>query len=403
MEFGFRYFHVEPQFLPAAKLAFSIAGLTMASVLPLGIFSSVLVALERFDILSGVTIIGETLKAALIVIFLKMGHGLVAIALIALFISVSEYLVMAVFAKKLYPPLRISLRLVNRDTLSGLFGFGIYRFLWIVANQLIFYSDSVVIGIFLSTGHITYFAIAGTLINYGRNVVSLLTDTFYPAATRMDAKQDLKGLRELLIVGTRISLLISLPLCLGLVFLGKQFISLWMGPEYSVSWIYLAVLTIPQFTGMPQNVSALILAGMAKHKFLAYLILAEGLVNLILSIILIRKDGFDWGSLGNGHSGCDLYGDRHSVVHAKSVEDERERVFFAGFHATADRGLARSRAWLCIPASCGNALLAGFHGRSGGFLRRRWSNGLFPLFGFRASGHGGREGQESFSKGARGS
>ena len=299
MEFGFQHFRVEPQFLPAAKLAFLIAGLTMASVLPLGIFSSVLVALERFDILSGVTIIGETIKAALIVIFLKMGYGLVSIALIAFFISVTEYLVMAVFAKKLYPPLRISLRLVNRETLSGLFGFGIYRFLWIVANQLIFYSDSVVIGIFLSTGQITYFAIAGTLINYGRNVVSLLTDTFYPAATRMDAKQDLKGLRELLIVGTRISLLIALPLCLGLVFLGKQFISLWMGPEYSISWIYLAVLTIPQFTGMPQNVSALILAGMAKHKFLAYLILAEGLVNLILSIILIRRMGLigvAWGT-----------------------------------------------------------------------------------------------------------
>jgi O-antigen/teichoic acid export membrane protein len=224
----------------------------------------------------------------------------VSIALIALFISLAEYLAMAGLAKRMYSPLRIRWKLVDRSTFGDLFNFGIYRFIWIMGNQLIFFSDSVVIGIFLSTGAITYYAIAGSLINYGRNVVTLVTDTLYPAATRMDAQQDLDGLRELLIVGTRISLLIALPLCLGFMFLGKQFLALWMGPEFSVSWIYLAVLTIAQFTAMPQNISALILAGMAKHKVLAHLILAEGVVNLILSIILIRRMGLvgvAWGTV----------------------------------------------------------------------------------------------------------
>jgi len=300
VEFGFGHFHVEPQFQASGKTALLITGMTMAFALPFGVFSSVLVALERYDIVTGVTITGELLRAALIVIFLKTGGGLVAVALIAFFISFSEYAAMALVAKRLYAPLRIRRDLLDRATFRELFGFGIYRFIWIVANQLIFYSDSVVIGIFLSAGKITYFAIAGSLINYGRNVVSLVTDTFYPAATRMDAKQDLDGLRELLILGTRIALVVSLPLCLGFVFLGKQFITLWMGKEYASSWIFLSVLTIPQFTAMPQYVSAMILAGMARHKVLARLVLVEGLVNLILSIILIRKMGLvgvAWGTV----------------------------------------------------------------------------------------------------------
>ncbi len=105
--------------------------------------------------------------------------------------------------------------------------------------------------------------------------MSLVTDTLYPAAPRMAAKQDLAALRDLLIQGTRVSLLVALPLCLGYVFLGKQFITLWMGKDYSVSWIYLVILTIPQFTGMSQYILALVLAGMARHKVLAYLILGE--------------------------------------------------------------------------------------------------------------------------------
>jgi O-antigen/teichoic acid export membrane protein len=116
----------------------------------------------------------------------------------------------------------------------------------------------------------------------------------------MDSQQDLKGLRELLIVGTRISLLIALPLCLGFVFLGRQFITLWMGTEYAVSATFLAVLAIPQFTAMSQYMATLVLAGMAKHKVLAYLVLAEGLANLVLSIILVRKMGLigvAWGTV----------------------------------------------------------------------------------------------------------
>ena len=207
---------------------------------------------------------------------------------------------MVFFAKRLHSAVRLSASLIDRKTFRELFGFGIYRFIWMVAAQLIFYSDSIVIGMFLGAGAITYYAIAGSLINYGRTIVSLVTDTFYPAATRMAAKQDLPALRELLIQGTRISLLVALPLCLGYVFLGKQFITLWMGKEYSVSWIYLIILTIPQFTGMSQYISALVLAGMARHKVLAYLVLAEGLFNLLLSIILVRRIGLvgvAWGTV----------------------------------------------------------------------------------------------------------
>jgi O-antigen/teichoic acid export membrane protein len=300
VKFFFHSFHVDPQFETPAKTALLITGLTMSCALPLGVLSSLLVALERYDILSGVTIIGELIRAALIVIFLKLGYGLIAVALIALFTSVAGYTAMAFCAKHLHRPLKLSLTLVDRAMFKELFGFGIYRFIWIVANQLIFYSDSLVIGVFVSVSAITYFAIAGSLINYGRNFVSLVTDTFYPAATRMDAKNDMAGLRELLMLGTKVALLIALPICFGFIFLGKQFITLWMGKEYSSSAYFLIILTIAQFGSMSQYVSSLVLAGMAKHKLLAYFILAEGIANLILSIVLVRRIGLAgvaWGTV----------------------------------------------------------------------------------------------------------
>lgn len=296
----FSNFHIEPTFLSTARISMLIAGVTISLALPMGVFGAVLIAVERFDVMTGVTVFGALTRAALIAIVLKSGHGLVALALVVLLVSLAEYSAMAVSAKIFYRPLRIERRLVDFASCRELFGFGIYRFIWIIANQLIFYTDSVVIGVFLGTGAITFYSIGGSLITYGRTVVSLAVDTLYPAATRLDSRNDMAGLRELQILGTRIALLISLPLCLGFLFLGRQFIVLWMGKEYAVSAVYLSILTIAQFTSMSQYCSALVLAGMAKHKPLAYLAFSEGLVNLMLSIILIRKIGLvgvAWGTV----------------------------------------------------------------------------------------------------------
>jgi O-antigen/teichoic acid export membrane protein len=298
--FSFGIFHIEQHSQTDARIALLIAGVTICLALPMSVSNAVLFSMERFDIVTGITVMGALTRSTLVVLALSRGHGLIALALITLLSSCAEYLSAAVCAKKLYPCLKPRFCYVEFARCKELFSFGIYRFIWIVANQLIFYTDSVVIGLFLNVAAITYYAIAGSLINYGRNIVSLAADTFYPAATRLDARNDTKGLQDLLILGTRIALTVGLPICLGFLFLGKQFIILWMGPAYAISAIYLIVLTIPQFSSMSQYISALILVGMAKHKALAYVTLAEGIANLILSIILVRKIGLigvAWGTV----------------------------------------------------------------------------------------------------------
>jgi O-antigen/teichoic acid export membrane protein len=73
-----------------------------------------------------------------------------------------------------------------------------------------------------------------------------------------------------------------------------------MGPQYAWSAAILIVLTIPQFTSMSQYVSALVLAGMARHKILAYVALGEGVANLLLSIVLVKRIGVigvAWGTV----------------------------------------------------------------------------------------------------------
>lgn len=297
--FAFGVFHIEPRYQLAAREALLIAGLNISLALPLSVFSSILWALERLDILNAISIFGAAARATLTVMILGAGYGLVPLALITILENTAEYLVILLLAKRLYPKLGLRLRYFSRATCKQLMGFGIFRFIWIVGNQLIFYTDSLVIGAFLNAGAITYYAIAGSLINYGRNIVSLASDPFYPSATRLDSKDDLEGMRRLQLVGTQVALLVGLPICLGFIFLGKQFITLWMGKEYAVSSLYLSVLTIPQFTSIAQYISAIVLVGMARHKILAQTTIGEGIANLLLSIVLVQRIGLigvAWGT-----------------------------------------------------------------------------------------------------------
>ena len=180
----FGLFQIDPQYASAARLALIIAGLNICISLPMCTFNTVLFSLERFDILTISTVSATAVRTSLVVLSLKHGGGVVALALITVLASIVEYGVNSIAACVLYKGLSIKLSYLDWERCRQLFGFGVFRFVWIVANQLIFYTDSVVIGIFLGSASIAIYAIAGSLINYGRNVVSLAADTMFPAANR---------------------------------------------------------------------------------------------------------------------------------------------------------------------------------------------------------------------------
>lgn len=295
---NFQHFKIDPRFAGAAKTALLITALNITLALPMSIFNTILFSLERFDILTIASLASTVSRAVLVIVFIGHGGGVATLAVISALSSCCEYITNAVAAIRLYRPLALTPTLLDASRCRELLGFGIFRFLWIIANQLIFYTDSVVIGLFLNAAAITHYVIAGSLVNYGRNVVSLAADTFQPAATRFHARGDFANLQRLQVFGTQVCLLIGLPICVGYVFLGKEFISLWMGKNYAGSAVFLTVLTISQFTSISQYISATILVSMAKHRVLAYIAITEGIANLALSVFLIQKVGLIGVAIG---------------------------------------------------------------------------------------------------------
>src|SRR5262249_31058055 len=148
-----------------------IAGANVAISLISGVFGGILVGLQRFELHNAIAISGVLLRALAIVVALGAGKGLITLALIQLGSSIGELLIGILIARRLYPEVRFAVSYMRRSHVSLIFSFGVYAFLLLVSNYLIYYTDALVIGAFLPVSMVTFFAIAGNLTLYARELV----------------------------------------------------------------------------------------------------------------------------------------------------------------------------------------------------------------------------------------
>jgi len=284
-------FRISADFLHTARWLFLIVGSAVALGFPLGISGGILEGLQRFYLLNFTNISATLIRALLIVLALRHGGGLLTVALITVSMPLFSGMVNAIAVLRLLP-LRLSIKNVNRGSLRRIATYSSSTLIIIVAARLRFKTDAMVIGTFLSSAAITYFAIGSRLVDYAGEVVSGLAQVFVPMSSQSDATGDLAGLRKIFVAGNRACALIIFPMAAILIILGKSVIEAWVGRRYvATSYPVLLMLIIPSTLLWSQSASARVLFGMAKHKTLAIVTLLEGSSNLFLSIFLVRRFG----------------------------------------------------------------------------------------------------------------
>lgn len=281
----------------SARVLFLLAGASVALTFPLSVFAGVLEGLQKFAWLQ-LSQIGITLfRAVLIVVALTNGGGLVAIGTITVAINLLTYLVftgMAIHAL----PVRLRITHVDRTALRKMVSYGIFACAILGAERLRFQSDALVIGALLSSTAVTLFSIASRLVDYSSYAVRSMSQIFMPMSSHFHETGDLLRLQRTFVAGNRACAFIILPLCVTLVILGKPIIESWVGARYLASYSVLVLLVVPRSLYLAQSTSIKILLGMSRHRVLASVLLLEGGMNLLLSLLLVRRFGIVGVALG---------------------------------------------------------------------------------------------------------
>jgi O-antigen/teichoic acid export membrane protein len=294
------FFHIPESYQLAARVVMILTGVNIAISLVSGVGGGILAGRQRFDLVNIVEIAGTGLRTFLIVIALSRGRGLIALASIQLFASLTTGLAYFSLSFWLYPQLRIRLANVDRQSFRLIFSFSTYAFLLQAFVYLIFYTDSVVIGAFMPVSFVTFFAIAGSLTNYARALISGISTTISPLASALEASNQDAELQRLFLKGARSATATILPIALSFMLRGRSFIGLWMGPAYGdLSGRVLWILALALLFAGANYVAGGTMMGISKHKFMVPAYLCEALCNLAISITLVRSKGVigvAWGT-----------------------------------------------------------------------------------------------------------
>src|SRR5262249_59072300 len=229
---------------------------------------------------------------------LGTGHGLVALVASTTAVRILFLGAFVWNAYRVFPGLRVKPSLFRRARLREVTVFSVYMAVLDWSAKLNYSSDTMVIGAMLDTSAIALWTVGQRLTQLAQQLTSQLNGALFPAVVDSDATERQDQLQLILIQGTKLSLALAAPLCLGLSAPAGPLITRWVGPQFTASILPLQImLTIV----LVRNVTAsatLILRGAGEHRLLTYPNAAAAVANVVLSIALVRPLGLLGVALG---------------------------------------------------------------------------------------------------------
>lgn len=292
-------FEIKKEAIDIARIVLIITGINVAQGWLFNTYVGILMGLQRYDIFNKIGIAFGILRFIVIVIFLHLGYGIIALGIIQLCINFLSNILMYFYCKREIHDLKIIPFNKKHMQHKLILNYSVFVLINNVGQKIVFFTDALVIGIFLPVNAITYYAIPGNLINYMRNIVTAMTRVFNPLISELETKNENEKIKLIFLKGTKFSIIIGLPIGITYLFLGKLFISLWMGNEYALaSSGVIFVLSIAHSFSLVHYTIDNVLYGISKHNIIAYLRISEAIVNLILSIILVKTMGIVGVAIG---------------------------------------------------------------------------------------------------------
>jgi O-antigen/teichoic acid export membrane protein len=281
-------FKIPAGFHSTARLLLWMVGAAIALGFPLGVVGGFLDGLQKFYVNNWTSVAANAVRVVLIVTALTHGKGLLTVAAITVVLPIITSLVRGAIALRICP-VPLGMKYVDRKTFHLMANYSGITLIIMIATQLKFKTDNIVIGSMISAAAVTYFTIGSRIVNYTQQVVMALAQNFLPLASESEATGKMDRLRKVFVAGNRLCAFTCFPITATLLILGKSIIEVWVGKIYiDRSYPVLVILIIPATLMWAQAASGRVLFGISKHKTWAFVTLAEGIANLVLSIILVH-------------------------------------------------------------------------------------------------------------------
>jgi O-antigen/teichoic acid export membrane protein len=279
----------------------SLILLMFANILTM-MFSSVVIGLQRMDLSTGISSLNLLSSAGLSVLFLSWGWGLRGMVYGYVLAGWITLLAFIYAMRRLLPEIRLSLLACRWSVAKEILSFSVKTYVTQVAVVIHNQIEKIYLARFTGVVFVGWYDISSDLALKLRGIPSLVLAPIMPAASELHALSDRGRLAHLYYRTHKYLALLGVPLVVYIVFVSRDFVELWVGPSLSVIAIPLSILLIVNFINLTSGPGLLILVGGGKLRPGLYSAVLGIVLNVTLSLFLIRAYGFQGAVIGTSLS-----------------------------------------------------------------------------------------------------
>lgn len=291
-------FRLTPEQAETGKAILLIVAVHAAINFPFSVFGGITSGFQRYDINNFVATATTITAAAVNASVLMGGYGLVTLVAATTAVRISAYYFYRLNAYRVFPDLRIRPSLFCRKRLRELTGFSVYSAIIDWAYKLNYQLDAIVIGAVVGSAAVSVWAVAERLISGTQRLTNQLNGVLFPVVVDRDQRAHREHLQQILLQGTRLSLVMVMPIAMSLVLLAEPLVRAWVGPDMLGAVPVIQILAIAVAIRVGNASGTILLKGAGQHRKLALVNLTTGLANVGLSVLLIGPYGLPGVAMG---------------------------------------------------------------------------------------------------------
>jgi O-antigen/teichoic acid export membrane protein len=257
---------------------------------PLGMFPEMLRGQQRICLANNLQLASYLASFTLMLLGVTHGWNLIWLFVFSLGGTLMGDFLCGVAAMRKMPKVYLSPSLFSREMIRETTRFSVYAYLNTLTTVILTRTDQIVISTCLALAAVAIYQAGAKVSEMFSGFALQIAETLSPAAAHFHARGDRAELRELLVKGTRFTVMVATPMYLGCAFFLPSILRLltgsklagtetyWVG-QILLLWIYNTVLT--------QSCTKRIFMMCGHEKRLMWLGLGEAAMNLALSVTLV--------------------------------------------------------------------------------------------------------------------
>ena len=274
-----------------ARTAVFLLAAWVAIRIPVSLYGEALIATQNLAAANIIVALGNALRLLLSLLFVFLGWELIGLMAGFVLAEAAIACTQRFWYRRLYPEDKFGWGVPDRGLFREMFNFGLTYMVMVVAGRLSASTDSIIVGYLYGAAAVSVYytsQMPGTVLY---QLIWKPTDNSAPALNELHARRAFPQITVTYLRLLRYTLLLILPLSVGIAAFNRSAIMLWVGEAQYAGGLFTAALAVFSFTQVVIHLNAIVLVAYGRVRAMSLFSLCAGIVKVVLALQLGKNVG----------------------------------------------------------------------------------------------------------------